>query len=177
MKLDRPKTTPNIYINFADNAQSKSKLVDQYAVKPQSAETPWIPSRMGQAELLRAVANKRLTRNKLNFVSEDPNAEPYVQFPGLGRFSPDFEYDPFLGRPKTPNFPEQQPDFNPFWNELYNLSPIIDPKDKTKNPFPRQDNMDPFGYLRAMVQQGGTPVIPELPAAVDETVQSGTQIS
>jgi hypothetical protein len=97
-------------------------------------------------------------------------------FPGRGRFNPSEDYDLAIGRPATLNFPEQQPDFNPTWNNLYLSSPVIPPGDKSKNPFPRRDNIDPNGYLQEMLQQGLTSSITPFPDLINENPQSSLSI-
>jgi len=178
MKPAKRKTTPEIHIQFGGNTDKKLSYKEQFGVKPQSAETPWVPSRFGQVELLRAVANKRINQNpKLGFVSEEAGAQPYEQFKGLGRFKPIEDYDFEGGRPFVTNRPELQPDFDGAWLEAYALSPVIEPEGKVKNPLPRRDDLDPNGYLRALAEQGMTTKIPKLAPVVEENVNSGISIS
>lgn len=177
MKLDKPKTTPSAYIEFGGNTEKRVRPRDQYSIKPESAQTPWVPSRFGQPDLLRAISNRRLNLNNLNYVEEGEQTKPYEMFPRKGRFAPDVDYDNILGRPQTPNYPEQQPDFSPVWNELYKLSPVIAPEDKSVNPFPRQDNMDPHGYLQAMLAQGPTTQVTDFPDLIDENSKSSLPVS
>lgn len=178
MKPIAPKTNPDIYIKFGGDSTKKLSYKDQFEVKPQSSETPWIPSRFGRNELLRAVSNQRLQRNpRLNFVSEGVDAEPYEQFKGLGRFTPQQDYDFEGGRPLTENQPEFQPDFDGAWLQAYALSPVIEPGNKIKNPLPRRDNIDPNGYLKALIEEGTNTNIPTLPPVIDETANSGIAIS
>ena len=177
MKIEAPKTNPDIYIKFGGDTTKKRSYKDQFEVKPQSAETPWVPSRFGREELLRAVSNQRLQRNpRLGFVSEVADGEPYEQFKGLGRFIANEDYDFETGRPLTTNQPEFQPDFDGAWLKAYALSPVIEPGNKIKNPLPRRDNIDPNGYLKALVEEGTNTNIPALAPAIDETVNSGISI-
>jgi hypothetical protein len=177
MKTDKPRTTPDVYINFGGDTSKKLSYKDQFEVKASSAETPWVPSRFGQSDLLRAVSNRRLNLNHLNFVPEGVSDQPYEMFPGKGRFAMEQDYDFAIGRPQTPNFPEQQPDFDPNWNNAYTLSPVIKPEEKIKNPFPRQDNLDPNGYLQAMMEEGTTTDIQAMPELIDENPKSSISIS
>lgn len=176
MKLDKPKTTPAKYIGFGGNKDKQLSFKDQYDLPARSQETPWVTSRFGPRDLVKAIANKRLNFNDLNFLPEGQVTEGYEMFPGRGRFNPQDDYDFGIGRPSTPNFPEQQPDFNPLWNEDYLASPVIAPDEKIKNPFPRQDNIDPNGYLMAMVEQGMTTTIPSFPDLINENPQASTSI-
>lgn len=177
MKLGTPRTTPDQYIKFGGDTTKRLTYKDEFALKPQSAETPWVPSRFGQPDLLRRISNRRLNLNNLNFVPEGEQATGYEMFPGEGRFDMSADYDFGIGRPNTPNYPEQQPDFNPAWNDAYSLSPVIPPEEKTKNPFPRQGNLDPHGYLQALMQQGTNTNIPVLPDLINENPQAQTSIS
>lgn len=177
MKLNKPKTSPDKYIGFGGEKSKKLHFKDQYEVKPESAETPWIPSRFGQPDLLSRISNRRLNLNDLNFVPEGENATGYEMFPGKGRFDMSVDYDFNLGRPNTPNYPEQQPDFDPLWNEAYSLSPVIAPDEKIKNPFPRQNNLDPNGYLQTMMEQGTNTNIPVLPDLINENPQAQISVS
>jgi len=176
MKIDKPKTTPEKYIGFGGNKDVKESFKSQYDLPAVSQETPWVTSRFGPQDLTKRVANRRLNFNDLNFLPEGQAVQGYEMFPGRGRFNPKDEYDTFIGRPSTPNFPEQQPDFNPEWNDFYISSPVIPPGDKIKNPFPRQDNMDPNGYLFEMMQEGLNSSIPKLPELISENPQASTSI-
>ena len=60
--------------------------------------------------------------------------------------------------------------------EAYALSPVIKPGNKIKNPLPRRDNIDPNGYLKALVEEGTNTNIPAFAPAIDETVNSGISI-
>ena len=172
MKLDRPKTTPEKYISFGGNKNKQLSFNDQYSVPANSQESPWVTSRFGPQDLTKRVANRRLNFNDLNFLPEGEEVREYEMFPGRGRFSPSEEYDYEIGRPATTNYPEQQPDFDPIWNEAYLSSPVIPPVDKAKNPFPRRGNIDPNGYLQEMLQTGLTPSITPFPDLIDENPQS-----
>lgn len=177
MKLDTKRTTPSDYIGFGGNTNKKLTFKDQFEAKPSSAETPWVPSRFQQSDLLNRISNRRLNLNDLAFVPEGDGPGTYEMFPGRGRFSMDTDYDFAIGRPQTPNFPEQQPDFDPAWNDAYGLSPVLKPEDKIKNPFPRQDNIDPNGYLAAMLQGEGTAQITAFPNLINENPQASISVS
>lgn len=176
MKIDKPKTTPEKYIGFGGNKETKKSFKSQYDLPATSQETPWVTSRFGPQDLIKRVANRRLNFNDLNFLPEGQIVEGYEMFPGRGRFNPIDDYDDFIGRPATPNFPEQQPDFNPEWNSSYISSPVLPASEKIKNPFPRKDNIDPNGYLLEMVEQGLSSSIPKLPELINENPQPSTSI-
>jgi hypothetical protein len=176
MKIDKPKTSPEKYIGFGGNQDKKLSFKDQYDLPAKSQETPWVTSRFGPQDLVKAIANKRLNFNDLNFLPEGQAVQGYEMFPGQGRFSMKDDYDFSIGRPATPNFPEQQPDFDPAWNDSYLSSPIIPPEDKTKNPFPRKDNIDPNGYLLAMLANSGSTAIAPFPDLINENPQSSPSI-
>jgi hypothetical protein len=86
-------------------------------------------------------------------------------------------YDFLQGRPMISNRPEIQPDFDDAWFQAYSLSPVLEPGSKVKNPLPRQDNIDPNGYMRALIEEGTTTDIPKLAPVVDENVNSGISVS
>lgn len=176
MKIDKPRTTPEKYIGFGGNQDKKLSFKAQYDLPAKSQETPWISSRFGRQDLTKRIANRRLNFNDLNFLPEGQEVKGYEMFPGQGRFDVNTDYDFPIGRPATPNFPEQQPDFNPFWNTSYISSPVISPDDKIKNPFPRQDNVDPNGYLAQMMEQGLNTNIPMFPDLINENPQTSTSI-
>jgi hypothetical protein len=176
MKIDRPRTSPGDYIKFGGNQDKKLKFKDQYDLKAAVQETPWITSRFGPQDLTKRVANRRLNLNELNFVPEGELQDGYEMFPGRGRFNMETDYDFTIGRPSTPNYPEQQPDFDPEWNNSYGLSPVIPPGEKIKNPFPRQDNIDPNGYLSAMLAEGTNTDIPKFPNLINENPQASLSI-
>jgi len=176
MKINKPKTTPDKYIGFGGNQNKKLSFKDQYDLPARSQETPWVTSRFGPQDLVKAIANKRLNFNDLNFLPEGQEVKGYEMFPGRGRFDMKEDYDFSIGRPATPNFPEQQPDFNPDWNNYYLSSPVIAPEEKIKNPFPRQDNIDPNGYLFAMMEQGMNTDIPPFPNLIDENAHSSPSV-
>jgi len=174
--LNKPRTSPEKYIGLGGDKTKKLSFRNQYALPASSQETPWVTSRFTPEDLTKSIANRRLNFNDLNFVSEDGFNQAYEMFPGRGRFDSYTDYDYELGRPATPNFPEEQPDFNPLWNELYISSPIIPPSDKSKNPFPRAQNPDPNGYLQQMMEEGLTSLISPFPELINENPQASTSI-
>lgn len=176
MKLNTTRTSPDLYIRFGGNEEKQLSYRDNFKIEPNSGQTPWVPSRFGQPDLLKRISNRRLNLNNLNFVPEGPDGQAYEMFPGGGRFNEPEDYDLSIGRPKTPNFPEQQPDFNPGWLNMYSLSPVIAPGDKIKNPFPRLGDLDPNGYLAAMAEEGTNSSIPNFPDLINENAQAKVSI-
>lgn len=176
MKINRPRTTPDAYIKIGGTRDKKLNYKEQYELKAVSQETPWVSSRFGTEDIQKRIANRRLTLNELNFVPETGAINSYEMFPRLGRFAMETDYDFEIGRPATSNFPEQQPDFNPNWNTSYELSPVLPPEEKIKNPFPRAGNIDPNGYLAALMAQGTNTSIPSFPDLINENPQASTSI-
>lgn len=176
MNIDRPRTVPSDYIKFGGVQDKKLDYKDQYKLKANTQETPWVTSRFGSQDIQKRIANRRLNLNELNFVPEAGPTNSYEMFPRLGRFNMETDYDFEIGRPATANFPEQQPDFDPNWNGSYGLSPILPPEEKIKNPFPRATNLDPNGYLAAMIAQGTNTSIPSFPDLINENPQASTSI-
>jgi hypothetical protein len=176
MKLDRPKTNPESYITFGGNKNKKLSYGEQYYLPAKNQETPWVTSRFGPQDLTKRVANRKLNLNDLNFLPEGEEVIGYEMFPGRGRFAPETEYDYEIGRPATENYPEQQPDFNPIWNQSYLSSPVMPPSDKVQNPFPRQANNDPNGYLQEMIEQGLTTEISAFPDLIRENPQTSLSV-
>jgi hypothetical protein len=67
-------------------------------------------------------------------------------FAGIGGpFRRDEDYDFETGRPKTRQRPEDQPDYNPMWKEMYSYSPTV--KELSENPMPSFYNPDPTGRI------------------------------
>ena len=176
MKLNPPRPPVDQYIRFGSVSDKQLNYKDLFTLKADSGQTPWVPSRFTQKDLLKRIASRRLSLNDLNFVPEEGSAVPYEMFPRLGRFNPRADYDVTIGRPSTFNFPEQQPDYDPNWLRDYTASPVIAPEEKTKNPFPRLSNLDPNGYLTAMVEEGTTTSIPSFPDLINENAQAKTSI-
>lgn len=176
MTINAPRTTPDKYIAFGGDKTKKNSFRTQYSFPAASQITPWINSRFTADDLTIAISNKRLNFNDLNFVPEDGSEQAYEMFPGRGRFDSFVDYDYELGRPAIAAFPEEQPDFDPYWNELYLNSPVIPPSDKSKNPFPRSANPDPNGYLEQMMAEGLTPLISPFPELINENPQASTSV-
>lgn len=134
---------------------------DLFRAKPSTGEYPWNPSRFTERDLMKRMMTRKETLNpSLNFVGNAPffdaNTEvtpEYELFDGLGRFNRPEDYDFDEGRGRTPQRPQEQPDFNPQWVEAYRISPTLNPSKMAKNPMPRMRNPDPNGFLMAMAEK------------------------
>ena len=133
---------------------------DLFRAKPETGEYPWNPSRFTERDLLKRMMTRKVTLNpSLSFTPNTPFfdnneevTEAYDMF-GLGRFNRPEDYDFNEGRARTPQRPQDQPDFNPMWIEAYKLSPTLEPSKMAKNPMPRLRNPDPRGFLMAMAEK------------------------
>jgi len=133
---------------------------DLFRAKPETGDYPWNPSRFNERDLLKRSMTRKVTLNPdLNFVSNTPFFDTknldqnYQVFEGLGRFNRPMDYDFNEGRARTPQRPQDQPDFNPEWIEAYKISPTMNPGNAAKNPMPRLRNPDPNGYLMAIAEK------------------------
>jgi hypothetical protein len=140
------------------------KRLDFHALFKENARSgryPWNPDRFDTSDLLKRQQTRKLKLNPdLNFVGNSPFFDEnqqvtsqYELFEGVGRFNRPEAYDFAEGRPLTPQRPQNQPDFNPFWVEAYRISPTLPPDQQSKNPMPRDANPDPNGFLMEMAQQ------------------------
>jgi len=131
---------------------------DLFNSRVESGEYPWNPSRFTEKDLIKKAQARKVTLNPdLNFTSNTPFFDPnlpdqpgYEMFEGLGRFRRE-SYNFDTGRPKT-RHPAQQPDFNPNWVEMYELSPTVNPGKRIRNPMPSARNPDPQGYIMARAE-------------------------
>ena len=136
-----------------------------FRAKAPVGEYPWNNDRFQTEDLIKkAQSRKKTTNPRLNFVSNSPwfrdrtekgdEPEPDFQlFEGLGRFRKAQDYDFTEGKPMTRQRPQDQPDFNPRWVELYELSPTLDPSDSVRNVMPSARNPDPRGYLMGQAEK------------------------
>jgi hypothetical protein len=159
-RLDLGRYVSNPF-NRQGQVTKKLDFHDLFASKPVTGDYPWNPSRFTERDLIKRMMTRKETLNPaLNFVGNAPFFDgnqngvtpEYELFAGLGRFNrPDYDFTE--GRAKTPQRPQQQPDFNPQWVEAYKVSPTVDPEKIAKNPMPRLRNPDPQGYLMAMAEK------------------------
>lgn len=112
------------------------KRLDFHALFKENARSgryPWNPDRFDTSDLLKRQQTRKLKLNPdLNFVGNSPFFDEnqqvtsqYELFEGVGRFNRPEAYDFAEGRPLTPQRPQNQPDFNPFWVEAYRISPTL----------------------------------------------------
>lgn len=147
---------------FDKKGQISKRLdfTELFQSKPETGEYPWNPSRFTERDLLKRMMTRKVTLNPtLSFTPNTPFfdgnekvTEAYDMF-GLGRFNRPDDYDFNEGRARTPQRPQDQPDYNPQWIEAYKLSPTLNPEKAAKNPMPRMRNPDPRGFLMAMAEQ------------------------
>lgn len=144
---------------------------DLFRAKPETGEYPWNPSRFTERDLLKRMMTRKITLNpSLSFTPNTPFfddnkevTEAYDMF-GLGRFNRPEDYDFDEGRARTPQRPQDQPDFNPMWIEAYKLSPTLEPSKTAKNPMPRLRNPDPRGFLMAMAEKRAEGEVEDTPS-------------
>lgn len=142
-------------INYGQDIFAKKKNLnfdDLFSAKASTGAAPWMPSRFEGNDIVRRIQTQKLKFNPgLNFVGDNP--EEYEVFAGLGRFKRKEDYDFNVGRPNTHNQPQNQPGFNQFWVDAYNLSPTLNPEKRITNPMPRASNPDPRGFLMATAEK------------------------
>ncbi len=145
---------PQRYIDFTKDVFEKKKnlnYADLFTVPATSFETPFSPGRFSETDIRKNIAARKLKLNPgLGFVEfkEDEKGRviPSEVFAGIGGpFRRDQDYDFESGRPKTRQRPEDQPDYNPMWKEMYAYSPTVE--ERSENPMPRMANPDPKGRL------------------------------
>lgn len=145
---------PQRYIDFTKDVFEKKKnlnYADLFTVPATSFETPFSPGRFSETDIRKNIAARKLKLNPgLGFVEfkEDEKGRviPNEVFAGIGGpFRRDEDYDFQTGRPNTRQRPEDQPDYNPMWKEMYELSPTV--SNISKNPMPSVYNPDPFDRI------------------------------
>jgi hypothetical protein len=150
---------PQRYVDFTKDVFEKKKnlnYADLFTVPATSFETPFSPGRFSETDIRKNIAARKLKLNPgLGFVEfkEDEKGRviPSEVFAGIGGpFRRDQDYDFETGRPKTRQRPEDQPDYNPMWKEMYSYSPTVE--DRSENPMPRMSNPDPKGRLMAQAE-------------------------
>lgn len=158
-RLDLGRYIQNPFDKRGDIAK-RLDFSELFRSKSDSGEYPWNPSRFTDRDLLKRMMTRKLTLNpSLNFTPNTPffddneGVTPTYDMFGLGRFDRPNAYDFDEGRARTPQRPQDQPDFNPQWVEAYKLSPTLNPDDMVKNPMPRLRDPDPNGYLMSMAQK------------------------
>lgn len=149
MPRDSRLTNPDDYIGESGKIfrkQTKIDYSDSFAAKP--TQPPFDINRFGARDLRNKLISKKPVLNpRLNYVAGNP--QEFELFTGLSRFDSNRGelYDFENGRARTKSDFTLLPEFNPIWNEMYNLSPTVPPDEKASNPMPRMRNPDPKGYL------------------------------
>lgn len=142
------------YIDYTKDVFVKKRQLnfdDLFTAKADSGTAPFTPNRYDATDLLRRIQARKLRFNPgLQYVGEDK--EEFQVFAGIGRFNRREDYDFNTGRALTKQRPEEQPDFNPVWRDMYAVSPTLKPDDRISNPMPRAANPDPKGYLMATAE-------------------------
>jgi hypothetical protein len=159
-RLDLGRYVSNPF-NRQGQVSKKLDFHDLFASKPATGDYPWNPSRFSERDLTkRMMTRKQILNPELNFVGNAPFFDDntkvtsdYRVFDNLPTFDRPKDYDFEIGRGRTAQRPQDQPDFDPQWMEAYKLSPTINPAKMAKNPMPRLRNPDPQGYLMAMAEK------------------------
>lgn len=150
---------PQRYVDFTKDVFEKKKNLnysDLFTVPADTFETPFSPGRFSETDIRKSIAARKLKLNPgLGFVEfkEDDKGRvvPNEVFAGIGGpFRRDKDYDFQTGRPNTRQRPEDQPDYNPMWKEMYAYSPTVE--ERSENPMPRMSNPDPKGRLMAQAE-------------------------
>ena len=171
MPKDSRLTDPNDYLSqtqkfFSRNLRSQVPSVYAFAPDADSGEPPFTLGRLTTKDLTDKLVTKKLSNNpRLNFIGSSP--EEYEMFAGLGRFDRE-TYDFDTGKPLIPNRFTQDPVYAETvakWNELYEISPVVENKVKTK--MPSASNPDP----RQIVQNEVNAIV-DSEVSGDETIAS-----
>ena len=150
---------PQRYIDFTKDVFERKSKVDYatlFTTPADSFQTPFSPGRFTETDIRKNLAARKLKLNPgLGYVEfkqdEKGRVIPNEVFAGIGGpFRRDKDYDFQTGRPNTRQRPEDQPDYNPIWKEMYALSPTV--KNPSENPMPSVYNPDPTGQIMARAE-------------------------
>lgn len=150
---------PQRYIDFTKDVFERKSKVDYatlFTTPADSFQTPFSPGRFNETDIRKSLAARKLKLNPgLGYVEfkqdEKGRVIPNEVFAGIGGpFRRDEDYDFQTGRPNTRQRPEDQPDYNPMWKEMYAYSPTVE--ERSENPMPRMSNPDPKGRLMAQAE-------------------------
>jgi len=153
------KNEPQRYIDFTKDVFEKKKnlnYADLFTIPADSFETPFSPGRFNETDIRKSLAARKQRLNPgLGFVEfkqdEEGRVIPNEVFAGIGRpFNRQRDYNFDTGRPNTKQTPEDQPDYNPMWKEMYAYSPTV-PK-RIENTMPTTTNPDPQNLLLKQAQ-------------------------
>jgi hypothetical protein len=150
---------PQRYIDFTKDVFERKSKVDYatlFTVPADSFETPFSPGRFNETDIRKSLSARKQKLNPgLGFVEfkqdEEGRVIPNEVFAGIGGpFNRQKDYNFNDGRPNTRQRPEDQPDYNPMWKEMYAFSPTVE--ERSENPMPRMSNPDPKGRLMAQAE-------------------------
>jgi hypothetical protein len=150
---------PQRYIDFTKDVFERKSKVDYatlFTVPADSFETPFSPGRFNETDIRKSLSARKQKLNPgLGFVEfkqdEEGRVIPNELFAGIGGpFNRQKDYNFNDGRPNTRQRPEDQPDYNPMWKEMYAFSPTVE--ERSENPMPRMSNPDPKGRLMAQAE-------------------------
>lgn len=150
---------PQRYVDFTKDVFEKKKnlnYADLFTVPADSFETPFSPGRFNETDIKKSLSARKQKLNPgLGFVEfkqdEEGRVIPNEVFAGIGGpFNRQKDYNFNDGRPNTRQRPEDQPDYNPMWREMYAFSPTVE--ERSENPMPRMSNPDPKGRLMAQAE-------------------------
>jgi len=153
------KNEPQRYIDFTKDIFEKKKnlnYADLFTIPADSFETPFSPGRFTETDIRKNISARKQRLNPgLGFVEfkqdEEGRVIPNEVFAGIGKpFNRQRDYNFDTGRPNTKQTPEDQPDYNPMWKEMYALSPTVE--ERSENPMPSFANPDPKGRLMAQAE-------------------------
>ena len=150
---------PQRYIDFTKDVFERKSKVDYatlFTTPADSFQTPFSPGRFNETDIRKNLAARKLKLNPgLGYVEfkqdEEGRVIPNEVFAGIGGpFNRQKDYNFKDGRPNTRQIPEDQPDYNPMWREMYAYSPTVE--ERVENPMPCETNPDPTGRLMAQAQ-------------------------
>ena len=150
---------PQRYIDFTKDVFERKKnlnYADLFTVPATSFEAPFSPGRFSETDIRKSIAARKLKLNPgLGFVEfkqdEEGRVIPNEVFAGIGGpFNRQRDYNFDTGRPNTKQTPEDQPDYNPMWKEMYAYSPTV--PERIKNTMPTKTNPDPQNLLMAQAE-------------------------
>ena len=150
MPRDPRLSDPSQYISEVDRKFHKKKKINyQEAFKSKPTEAPFTAGgRFETSDLRNKLQAKKLTQNpRLNFVGGDPTE--FQLFTGLPRFDTNRQelYNFETGKPNTIADFRTYPEYNPMWEEMYRVSPTLEPGSAAKSPMPSVRNPDPNNYI------------------------------
>lgn len=155
MPRDVRLSDPSQYISEVDRKFHKKKKINyQEAFKSKPTEAPFTAGgRFETDDLRNKLQAKKLTQNpRLNFVGGDPTE--FQLFTGLPRFDTNREelYNFEIGKPNTIADFRTYPEYNPMWEEMYRVSPTVNPGETAKSTMPSINNPDPQNFIMKKMQ-------------------------